>query len=91
MTLLEIMTNQQKIVLGSIKTQLELAKEKDDGAKTAEMHMQFLINASVLESLKTTDIISYLGLNDSYKAELSKMLKLYQHLKINGISLVKHF
>jgi hypothetical protein len=85
------MTNEQKVVLDSIKIKLELAKEKDDGAKTAEMHMQFLLNATVLESLKTADIISYLELNDAYKAELSKMLKLYQHLQINRISIVKKF
>jgi hypothetical protein len=85
------MTNEQKAVLDSIKIKLELAKEKDDGTRNADMHMQFLLNSLVLESLKTTDIISYLELNDAYKAELSKMLKLYQHLQINGISIVKHF
>lgn len=85
------MTNEQKAVLDSIRTKLELAKEKDDGAKTAEMHMQFLINSSELESLNTTDIITYVGLKDAYKTELSKMLKLYKHLQMNGISLVKHF
>jgi hypothetical protein len=84
------MTNEQKAVLDSIRTKLELAKEKDDGAKTAEMHMQFLIHSSELESLNTTDIISYVGLKDAYKTELSKMLKLYKHLQMNGISLVKH-
>lgn len=85
------MTNEQKAVLDSIRTKLELAKEKDDGTKTAEMHMQFLINSSELESLNITDIISYVGLKDAFKAELSKMLKLYKHLQMNGISLVKHF
>ncbi len=85
------MTNEQKAVLDLIRTKLELAKGKDDGTKTAEMHMQFLIYSSVLESLNTTDIISHVGLKDTYKTELSKMLKLYKHLQMNGINLVKHF
>jgi hypothetical protein len=85
------MTNEQKAVLDSIKIKLELAKSKDDGTRTAEMHMQFLLNSLVLESLKTTDIISYLELNDAYRTELSKMLKLYQHLHLNRVSIVQHF
>lgn len=85
------MTNEQKAVLDLIKTNLELAKTQDDGTKTAEMHMQFLINAPALDPLNVVEIISYLGLSDSYKAELSKMLKLYKHLKTNKISIAKVF
>ena len=53
------------------------------------MHMQILINAQALQSLDFPEVISYMGINDSYKTELSKMVNLYKQLKLNSINLVK--
>ena len=85
------MTNEQKAVLDSIRTKIELAEAQNDGTKTAEIHMQFLINAQTIQSLNFTEVISYIGLKDTFKTELSKMINLYKQLKINEISLVKKF
>jgi hypothetical protein len=85
------MTNQQKAVLNSIKEKIALAEVRNDKTKTAEMHMQFLINASTLESLNIHDTISYLELNDAFTTELRQMLNLYKQLKDNAISVVKIF
>ena len=83
------MTNEQKAVLDLIRAKIEIADGQDNGTKTAEMHMQFLINAQVLQSLDFSEVISYMGINDSYKTELSKMVNLYTQLKLNSINLVK--
>ena len=85
------MTNEQKAVLDSIRTKIELAEAQNDGTKTAEIHMQFLINAQTIQSLNFTEVISYIGLKYTFKTELSKMINLYKQLKINEISLVKKF
>ena len=85
------MTNEQKAVFDSIRTKIELAEAQNDGTKTAEIHMQFLINAQTIQSLNFTEVISYIGLKDTFKTELSKMINLYKQLKINEISLVKKF
>ena len=83
------MTNEQKAVLDLIRAKIEIAEAQGNGTKTAEMHMQFLINAQALQSLDFSEVISYMGINDSYKTELSKMVKLYKQLKLNSINLVK--
>jgi hypothetical protein len=53
--------------------------------------MQFLINAPILQSLGFAEVVSYIGLSDSLKTELSKMVDLYDQLKLNSINLVKTF
>jgi hypothetical protein len=83
------MTNEQKSVLNSIKEKIALAEVRNNKTKTAEMHMQFLINASILESLNLQDTISYLELNDSFTTELRQMINLYKQLKDNAMSIVK--
>jgi hypothetical protein len=85
------MTDEQKAILESIRIKIELAEAQNNRTKTAEIHMQFLINAPVLQSLDFAEVVSYVGLNDSLKTELSKMVNLYDQLKINKISLVKFF
>lgn len=85
------MTNEQKVVLDSIRAKIEFAEAQNNGTKTSEMHMQFLINAPTLQSLDFAEVVSYIGLSESLKTELSKMVNLYKHLKINEISLIKTF
>lgn len=85
------MTDEQKAVLESIRMKIELAEAQSNGTKTAEIHMQFLINAPILQSLDFAEVVSHVGLNDSLKTELSKMVNLYNQLKLNEISLVKFF
>ena len=83
------MTDEQKAVLDSIRAKIELAEAQNNGTKTAEIHMQFLINAPILQSLDFAEVVSYIGLSDSLKTELSKMVNLYDKLKLNKISLIK--
>lgn len=85
------MTSEQKAILDSMRARIEFAEAQDNGTKTAEMHMQFLINAPALESLESSEVIACLGLSDSFRTELSKMIGLYNHLKLNQISLAKTF
>jgi hypothetical protein len=85
------MTDEQKAILDSIRTKIELAEAQNDGTKTAEIHMQFLINAPTLQSLDFVEVVAYVGLSDSLKTELSKMVNLYDQLKLNKINLVKFF
>jgi hypothetical protein len=85
------MTNEQKIILDSIRTRIEFAEAQNNGTKTAEINMQFLINAPTLQSLDFSEVVAYVGLSDSLKTELSKMVNLYDQLKLNKISLVKLF
>ncbi|MBD1911449.1 MULTISPECIES: hypothetical protein [unclassified Leptolyngbya] len=85
------MTDEQKAILESIRARIELAKAQGDGTKTAEMNMQFLIHAPILQSLDFAEVMKELGLSDSFKTELSKMVNLYKQLKLNGISLTKTF
>jgi hypothetical protein len=83
------MKNEQKLILDSIRTKIEIAEAQNNGTKTAEMHMQFLINAPTLRLLDFAEVIACIGLNDSFKTELSKMIKLYDQLELNKINLVK--
>jgi hypothetical protein len=83
------MTSEQKAVLDLIRAKIEIAEAQDNRAKTAEMHMQFLINAQALQSLDFSEVISYIDINDSYKTELSKMVNLHKQLKLKSINLVK--
>lgn len=83
------MTDEQKAVLESIRARIELAEAENNGTKTAEIHMQFLINAPILQSLDFAEVVAYVGLSDSLKTELSKMVNLYNQLKLNGVSMVK--
>jgi hypothetical protein len=83
------MTDEQKSIMDSIRTKIELAEAQNNGTKTAEIHMQFLINAPNLQSLDFAEVVAYVGLSDSLKTELSKMVNLYDQLKLNKISLVK--
>ncbi len=85
------MTDEQKAILDSIRTRIELAEAQNNGTKTAEIHMQFLINSPTLQSLDFAEVVAYVGLSDSLKTELSKMVNLYNQLKLNEISLVKFF
>ena len=85
------MTDEQKTVLKSIRTKIELAEAQNNGTKTAEIHMQFLINAPTIQSLDFAEVFAYVGLSDSLKTELSKMVNLYDQLKLNKINLVKFF
>jgi hypothetical protein len=85
------MTDEQKAILDSIRTKIELAEAQNNGTKTAEIHMQFLINAPTLQSLDFVEVVAYVGLSDSLKTELSKMVNLYDQLKLNKINLVKFF
>jgi hypothetical protein len=84
-------TDEQKAVIESIRAKIELAEAKNNGTKMAEMHMQFLINAPTLQPLDFAEVFSYLGLSDPFKTELSKMINLYNQLKLNNINLVKVF
>jgi hypothetical protein len=85
------MTNEQQAVLESIRAKIELADAQGNGTKTAEIHMQFLINTPILRSLDFAEVVSCVGLSDSLKTELSKMVNLYDQLKLNSVSLVKAF
>jgi hypothetical protein len=51
----------------------------------------FLINAPTLQSLDFAEVVAGVRLSDSLKTELSKMVNLYDQLKLNKISLVKFF
>jgi hypothetical protein len=84
-------TDEQKVVLESIRAKIELAEAKNNGTKTAEIHMQFLINAPTLQDLDFAEVVFYVGLSDSLKTELSKMVNLYNQLKLSNINLVKFF
>lgn len=83
------MTNEQKAILDSIRTKIEIAEAQNNRTKIAEMHMQFLINAPTLRHLDLSNVIAYLGLKDSFKTELNKMIKLYDQLRSNKINLTK--
>jgi hypothetical protein len=86
-----VMIDEQKAILNSIRTKIELAEAQNNGTKTAEIHMQFLINAPTLQSLDFAQVVAYVGLGDSLKTGLSKMVNLYAQIKLNKISLVKFF